>query len=218
MCGCSWRSALGFCQQIRFGTDYTQCVVQLGCSPLRASACSMWQAMTLHCCALSTAPAGTITGPASTSTTGGGSSGSSTTGGNSSGNSSSSAEHAFPQVLTYSPLLPCCHCPSPFLPKPICALLPSPLFPHTQWCGPACGSPRGLHSHRYHRTLQAHERLQRPTPHGLGRIWPACRAVCNPDRHSPCRHNAEEHRQVQGAAQDAGIQLRLAAGGVDHRP
>ena len=43
-----------------------------------------------------------------------------------------------------------------------------------QRCRPPRGSPRGVHSHRHCGALQAHARLQRAAPHGLGRVRPAC--------------------------------------------
>ena len=58
------------------------------------------------------------------------------------------------------------------------------MFPYPS--GPGCTSAtRGLHRHRHPRPLQAHARLQRAAPDGLGRLRPAGRAVRDPDRRAP---------------------------------
>ena len=59
---------------------------------------------------------------------------------------------------------------------------------------------RGLHRDRHRRALQAHARLQRPAPDGLGRLRPARRAVRDQDRHAPARDHAEEHRRPSAAS------------------
>ena len=53
--------------------------------------------------------------------------------------------------------------------------------------GPARRPPRGLHRHRHRLPLQAHARLQRPAPDGLGRLRPARRAAT---RSRPARTRA----------------------------
>ena len=46
-----------------------------------------------------------------------------------------------------------------------------------------------LHRHRHPLPLQAHARLQRAAPDGLGRLRPARRAVRHQDRQAPARHH-----------------------------
>jgi membrane protein implicated in regulation of membrane protease activity len=59
-----------------------------------------------------------------------------------------------------------------------CAMMLCAVLCAVQWVRLARGPPRGLHSHGHHRTLQAHEGLQRAAPHGMGRFRPACGAIC----------------------------------------
>ena len=61
------------------------------------------------------------------------------------------------------------------------------MFPYPSRRGPARRPPRGLHRHRHRLPLQAHARLQRAAPDGLGRLRPARRAVRHQDRHAPAR-------------------------------
>jgi hypothetical protein len=82
---------------------------------------------------------------------------------------------------------------------------------------PARGPPRGLHRHRHPGPLQAHARLQRAAPHGVGRLWAARGAVRHPDGHPPRGHHARQYRPLPGAAAVAGVQLRLGARGVHLR-
>ena len=51
--------------------------------------------------------------------------------------------------------------------------------------GPPRRPSRGLHGDRHRRALQAHARLRRAAPDGLGRVRPAGRAVRDQDRHAP---------------------------------
>ena len=61
------------------------------------------------------------------------------------------------------------------------------MFPYPSGAGLHVGHPEGLHRHRHRRALQAHARLQRAAPDGLGRLRPARRAVRDRDRHAPAR-------------------------------
>ncbi len=69
--------------------------------------------------------------------------------------------------------------------------------------GPARRPPRRLHGDRHRRALQAHARLQRPAPDGLGRVRPAGRAVRDQDRHAPARHDRAQHQTLPRAAEGA---------------
>ncbi len=93
----------------------------------------------------------------------------------------------------------------------------STCFP-TRRARPARRPPGGLHRHRHHRPLQAHARLQRAAPDGLGRLRPAGRAS-TPSR--PARTRAittdDEHRQLPPPAEDARLLLRLGPRGHHHR-
>jgi len=80
------------------------------------------------------------------------------------------------------------------------------------------GPSEGLHRHRLHGALQAHARLQRPAPHGLGRLRPARRAVRREDRHPPARDHEAQHRELQAPDPLARLQLRLVARDRHHRP
>ena len=91
------------------------------------------------------------------------------------------------------------------------------MFPYPVRRRPARRPSRGLHRHRHPRPLQAHARLQRPAPDGLGRLRPARRAVRHRDRHPSAHHHAEEHRHLPPADQDARLQLRLGPRGRHHR-
>ena len=64
------------------------------------------------------------------------------------------------------------------------------MFPYPSGAGPARRPPRGLHRDRHRRALQAHARLQRAAPDGLGRLRPARRAVRDQDRHAPAHDDA----------------------------
>ncbi len=60
---------------------------------------------------------------------------------------------------------------------------------------PARRPSRGLHRDRHRRALQAHARLQRAAPDGLGRVRPAGRAVRRPHRHASAHHHASATSQ-----------------------
>ncbi len=66
--------------------------------------------------------------------------------------------------------------------------------------------PRGLHRDRHRRALQAHARLQRAAPDGLGRVRPAGRAVRAQDRHASARS-----RPSATSAASAGSSSRSAS-------
>ena len=51
------------------------------------------------------------------------------------------------------------------------------MFPYPSGVGPPRRPPRGLHRDRHRRALQAHARLRRAAPDGLGRVRPARRAA-----------------------------------------
>ena len=61
------------------------------------------------------------------------------------------------------------------------------MFPYPSGRRSARRSPRGLHRDRHRRALQAHARLRRAAPDGLGRLRPARRAARDRDRHAPAR-------------------------------
>ena len=60
--------------------------------------------------------------------------------------------------------------------------------------GPPRRAPGGLHGHRHHLALQAHARLQRAAPDGVGRVRPARRAVRDPDR--ACTRPSHDQRRA----------------------
>ena len=89
--------------------------------------------------------------------------------------------------------------------------------PLPQRLGAARRPSRGLHGHRHHRALQAHAGLQRAAPDGLGRLRPARRAARHQDRRAPAREHGAQHRQLQDAAQQHRLQLRLGPRGQHDR-
>ena len=84
--------------------------------------------------------------------------------------------------------------------------------------GSARRPSRGLHRHRYSQPLQTHVRLQRPAPHGLGRLRSPGRAVCDQNRPASRRHHRAQRRHVPQPAQTHRLRLRLAARDQHHRP
>ena len=81
------------------------------------------------------------------------------------------------------------------------------------------GPSRGLHRHRHRRALQAHARLQRAAPDGLGRLRPAGRAVRHQDRHAPGRSpRAQNIDNFRRQIEALGLLLRLGPRGRHHRP
>ena len=82
----------------------------------------------------------------------------------------------------------------------------------------AARRPSGrLHRHRHRRALQAHARLQRAAPDGLGRVRSARRAIRDQDRPASGDHHPRERREVQDAAEADRFFLRLGARGQHDR-
>ena len=69
------------------------------------------------------------------------------------------------------------------------------MFPYPSGAGPARRPSRGLHRHRHPRALQAHARLQRAAPDGLGRVRAARRAVR--DRDAACTRARPRARNIE---------------------
>ena len=83
---------------------------------------------------------------------------------------------------------------------------------------PARRPSRRLYGVRHRRALQAHARLQRAAPDGLGRVRPAGRAVRDQDRHASAHHDGTQHQALPRAAEVARLLVRLAARGQHDRP
>ena len=86
------------------------------------------------------------------------------------------------------------------------------------WRRPPCRPSRRLHGDGHLRPLPAQPRLQRPAPHGMGRLRPPRRAVRDRHGHAPRDHDEEEHRQLPPPDPVARLQLRLGPRGRDDRP
>ena len=82
---------------------------------------------------------------------------------------------------------------------------------------PARRASRGLHGVGHRCALQAHARLQRAAPDGLGRVRPAGRAVRRAHGHASAHHDRTQRAAFPRAAEVARLLVRLAARGQHHR-
>lgn len=82
--------------------------------------------------------------------------------------------------------------PRPAPSGPVRPRIPDLFF--MQWRWAARRPPRGLHRHGHYGTIQADAWLQCAASHGLGLIWPAGRAICDPDGHTPAHYDGEKHQ------------------------
>ena len=93
------------------------------------------------------------------------------------------------------------------------------MFPYPSRRRPARRPSRRLHGDRHRRALQAHARLQRAAPDGLGRVRPAGGAVRDQDRHASAHHDASSNvERFRAPAPVARLLLRLGARGRHDRP
>ena len=75
--------------------------------------------------------------------------------------------------------------------------------------GPPRRARGRVHRHGHRRAEEAHGGLQRPPSDGLGRVRPARRAVCDPDRQAPARDHRGEHEELSSTARSARALVRL---------
>ena len=85
------------------------------------------------------------------------------------------------------------------------------MFPYPSGDGPARRPSRGLHRDRHRLPLQAHARLQRAAPDGLGRVRPARRAVRDQDRRASGDHHAQGDRHLPRASSSASASATTGA-------
>ncbi len=80
------------------------------------------------------------------------------------------------------------------------------MFPY-----PSGGAPRGpsgrLYSNGYLLPLQADAGVQRPAPHGLGRLRAACRAIRGFDEYPSENHDTNEHRYISARSRRSGSRM-----------
>jgi hypothetical protein len=73
------------------------------------------------------------------------------------------------------------------------------MFPYPSGDGLHVGHPEGYTGDRHRVPLQAHARLQRAAPHGLGRLRPAGRAPRRAHGRAPGHHHQQELRHLPQA-------------------